>query len=241
MTASPDIGRTRVLVTGFSPFPKNPINATAALAPVVADTIQRAFPDVRATALVLPTEWQRGPWMLEDALLSATPDVLVSFGIASRAKGFEIETRALNACSDATDAAGCVFDGDTLDARAPDQLPASFPVVEMLRRLRAHGLPARPSRHAGLYLCNAVLFQALRVAHHLPRLARVGFVHLPAELPVPGRRQTEVNRSSPLTFQQATLGGAEVVAACLGRPLPRHVTTTIEQRIAMFQRRTASP
>jgi pyroglutamyl-peptidase len=215
-----DRARTRVLITGFTPFPKQPINPTAFLAPAIADAVARLYPDVRARSAVLPTEWQRGPTTLEDLILSETPDVALFFGIASRAKGFEIETRATNACSDAPDAAGCIADETMLSPNGQPHLPASLPVQDILRRLRMRGIPVRPSRQAGLYLCNAVLYRGLELARYLPILQRVGFIHLPAELPVPGQRQTAVHRSSPLTWAQAVAGGVEVAAACLGRPTP---------------------
>lgn len=209
--------RRTVLLTGFEPFPNQPVNATAALVPAVAETARLLFRDCRIRAEILPTEWTRGPWALEDAILADTPDVVVSFGVASRAKGFEIEMRAANCASTAKDAAGIAGHGRHLDADAPELRGARLPVSDILRRLRARGIPVIPSRNAGLYICNATLFHGLGLSRHLPRLDTVGFVHLPAELPVPGLRQTEVNRTSPLTWEQAVVGGVEIVAACLGR------------------------
>lgn len=218
---SRSLARRRVLITGFAPFPSQPVNATQMLAPAIAAAARHAFPDIVMSAAILPTEWKRGLWTMEDLLLTETPDIVVAFGIATRAKGFEIETRAVNECNDAADAAGCKADHTTLVESAPTYLSAAWPVSDILRRLRARAIPAIPSRNAGRYLCNAVLFQTLDTARHLPRLSTVGFVHLPAELPVPGRRQTAVQRSSPLTWRQAVTGGTEIVAACLGRALPR--------------------
>jgi pyroglutamyl-peptidase len=232
MTVRRDLApfRTRLLITGFEPFPKQPVNATAYLAPAIAKALGRLYPDVRVRSAVLPTEWQRGPNALEDLILSETPDVALFFGIASRAKGFEIETRAVNACSDAPDAAGCIADVDILSPNGEPHLAASLPVQDILRRLRMRAIPVRPSRHAGLYLCNAVLYRALELAHYLPELRRVGFIHLPAELPVPGQRQTAVNRSSPLTWAQTVTGGVEIAAACLGRATPAWLDKAVLDR-----------
>jgi pyroglutamyl-peptidase len=225
----------RVMITGFEPFPTQPVNATAVLVPTVAALARRLFPDVTIDAHVLPTEWQRGPWALEDAVLAATPDVVLSFGIAGRAKGFEIETRARNVMSDKPDAAGLDGSGNWIDRDAPERLDASLPVSDIVRRLRARGIPVIPSRSAGTYICNATLFHALRLTRQFPRMTQVGFIHLPAELPVPGRRQTEVNRSSPLTWNQAVIGAVEIVASCLDRliapqALARALTQPARQR-----------
>lgn len=214
--------RTSILLTGFQPFPTQPVNATAVLAPEIARAARRAFPDVRFHVEVLPTEWRKGPWQMEDCLLSEAPDAAIFFGIASRAKGFEIEMRARNARGSSPDAIGAEPDTGEILADAPGHLPSKLPAADILRRLRARGIPVLPSRNAGVYLCNAVLYQALAVARHFPQLKHVGFVHLPAELGVPGRRQTEVNRSCPITWEEAVVGGLEIIGACLGRPVPAH-------------------
>jgi pyroglutamyl-peptidase len=216
------MARTSILLTGFQPFPTQPVNATAALVPVIARAAQRAFPDVRIRIEILPTEWRRGAWRLEDCLLTETPDAVILFGIASRAQGFEIETRARNARGASLDAIGCEPDTCDVLADAPEHLASRLPTSDILRRLRARDIPVIPSRNAGVYLCNAVLYQALALAQKLTDMKHIGFVHLPAELGVPGRRQTEVNRSCPMTWAEAVIGGVEIVGACLGRPVPAH-------------------
>jgi pyroglutamyl-peptidase len=214
--------RTSILLTGFAPFPTQPVNATAALAPMIAAIARRAFPDVRVRVEILPTEWRAGPWRMEDCLLSETPDAAIFFGIASRAKGFEIETRGKNARGGSADAVGFEPPSGPIVEHAPKHLPATLPTSDILRRLRARGIPAIPSRNAGVYLCNAVLYQALSMARNFPGLKSVGFVHLPSELGIPGRRQTEVNRSCPITWDEAVIGGVEIVGACIGRAVPVH-------------------
>jgi pyroglutamyl-peptidase len=215
------VGRTTVLLTGFQPFPTQPVNATAALAPDIADAARAAFPDVRVVVEILPTEWRRGPSALEASLHREQPDVAIFFGIASRAKGFEIEMRGRNARGDSLDAAGFEPDASKIWHGGPEYLPATLPTSEVVRRLRRRGIPVIPSRNAGVYVCNALLFHALSVAGSVPFLEHVGFVHLPAELGIPGRRQTPVNQSCPITWEQAVIGGVEIVGACIGRPAPQ--------------------
>jgi pyroglutamyl-peptidase len=223
-----DPSRTTVLLTGFEPFPTQPVNATQVLVPQLAAVARQAFPDIRVHAEILPTEWREGPRRWERLVQQCGPDIALSFGISSRARGFEIETRGQNRRTDSTDAADRHPDGTVIWPGGPDHMPAQLPVGDILRRLRRRGIAVKPSRDAGGYICNALLYHAASLAPHCDGLRRVGFVHLPAELGVPTRRQTAVNASSPLNWNEALIGGLEIIAACLGRPvadrlqLPKH-------------------
>ena len=98
--------RTRVLLTGFKPFPKNPVNATETLVPVLRAAAQRAFPDVRFDAAILPTEWHVAPARMQHLLAETQPNIALSFGISGRATRLTIETRGLNWRRESEDAAG---------------------------------------------------------------------------------------------------------------------------------------
>jgi len=64
-------------------------------------------------------------------------------------------------------------------ADAPPAYRATIPFDEVLDAIRAAGLPAEDSAHAGTFLCNHVMYRSL----HREALAgtgrRVGFLHLP--------------------------------------------------------------
>ncbi len=213
--------RTSILVTGFGPFPGVPVNATMRLVPMLAEAIPDVFPDVACTSLVLATEWETAPGRVAETFRSAPPpDLVLHFGVSSRARGFEIETRARNACQMTADASGSLPSGPHLDAEGQPHLRATLPVSHIVTRLRARGIPAFASRDAGAYLCNAVLYRSLEKqrAHGIGRL---GFVHIPATLAKPGGANRGRSGACPLNWEQALAGGLEIVAASLGRPPPR--------------------
>lgn len=211
--------RTRLLLTGFGPFPGVPINATMRLVPELAEAVAQHFPDVRCSTLLLATEWSTAPARVAEAIEGMPPDVLLHFGVSSRARGFEIETRARNACQASPDAAGTLPAAAVLMDAGQDFLPASLPVRHILARLRARGLPAFASRDAGAYLCNAVLYRSL-AQHRETGSARVGFIHIPATLVRPGGSNRGRSGACALSWPQALQGGLEIIAACLGRPSP---------------------
>jgi pyroglutamyl-peptidase len=208
--------RTSVLLTGFGPFPGVPINATMRLVPELARRAERAF-GVKITAGILPTEWAAAPAQLDLLLAASDPDLVVHFGVSARARGFEIELRARNACSPLPDAAGALPQLATIRGEGASTLAASLPAQFLATRLRRIGVPAFTSRDAGAYLCNRLLYHSLARAAG-SRNRRVGFIHIPATL----ARLSGPNRARgggcPLSWQQAIDGGLEVLAVCLGRP-----------------------
>ena len=212
-----DGGRTHVLLTGFGPFPGVPVNATMRLVPMLAEQAPRVFPDVRFSAHLLATEWETAPARALQAVRETPPDLVLHFGVSPRARGFEIETRARNACQMSADAAGALPPTAQLADGGVDFLGATLPVRHMVGRLRAHGIPAYASRDAGAYLCNALLWRVLE-AHRESRAPRIGFVHIPASLARPGGSNRGRSGACPLTWEQAVRGGLEIIAAGLGRP-----------------------
>lgn len=219
-------GRAHVLLTGFGPFPGVPVNATMRLVPMLADAARRAFPDVVLSTEVLATEWHEAPARALAHLSGTAPDLVLHFGVSSRARGFEIETRARNACQYSADAAGAFPSSGYLTAEAAGELRATLPVRHIVNRLRAHRIPAFASRDAGAYLCNAVLWRSLEAMRHAPSPPRIGFVHLPAALERPGQPMRGRTGACPLTWTQALRGSLEIIAAGLGRASPIALSIT---------------
>ena len=211
-------GRTAVLITGFGPFPGVPVNATMQLLPELARTAPRRFPDVQFAFEVLPTEWAAAPRRLQQLLTEIEPDLALHFGVSSRARGFEIETRARNACAAMPDASGAPPADEALWKEGADHLPVSLPVHYIVMRLRRLGIAAFASRDAGAYLCNAALYHSLVCAKDEPASGRrVGFVHIPATLARPGGSNRGRSGACPLTWEETVAGALEILAACLGR------------------------
>jgi pyroglutamyl-peptidase len=213
--------RTTVLLTAFGPFPGVPVNATMRLVPELAERAALAFPDVCFVTETLATEWQAAPRRLAAVIAEVKPDLILHFGVSSRARGFEIEQRAHNACRSMPDAAGVLPRAATLRDGGAEVLRASLPVPHLVLGLKRRGIPAYASRDAGAYLCNAVLYHSLQIAADRRGDCRVGFVHVPASLARPGGPNRGRVGACPINWPQAIEGGLEIVAGCLGRPLPK--------------------
>ena len=216
-------GRTTVLLTGFGPFPSVPVNATMMLVPRLAEAATTLFPATCFVTAILPTEWTAAPRRVDGLLATHRPDLVVHFGVSSRARGFEIEIRGRNACALAPDATGQIPNGVHIDTTGPSLRPSRLPVAEIVRRLQRRGLPAFQSWNAGAYLCNATLYHVLEATHETT--IESGFVHIPASLAPPGTQAARggplrTSPGCPLTWSQTLEGALEIVAACLDRPSP---------------------
>ena len=214
MNAARSGAATRVLITGFGPFPGVPVNASMPLLAELAARAPRLFVGVHLTVAVIATEWLAAPQRLNRLLAESRPDVALHFGVSSRARGFELELRARNACSAVPDASGALPPNDKCDADGAEHLPVSLPVRQIAQRLRRLGIPAFLSRDAGAYLCNAALYHSLSLARAAPR-RRVGFIHIPAALARSARCRPG---ACPLGWDAAVLGALEILASCLARP-----------------------
>lgn len=212
--------RRTILITGFGPFPGHPQNASGLLAGLVAEEARRRIAGYDIRAEVLPVEWQAGPARLGELVRETRPAVAVHFGVSNRTRGFAIEQRAINHASGSCDAAGVKRDPCALAEDGPTELASTLPVALILYRLRRLGIPAKLSRDAGRYLCNAILYRSLAEAKSCASsgvVSRRGFVHLPADLVGNGHDDLAPGGRCRLDWGMAVRGGLEIVSTCVGR------------------------
>ncbi len=218
-----DDGRTTMLLTGFGPFPRVPVNATMTLVPRLAAAARRLFPATRIIDDILPTEWVAAPALVDALIARNRPDIILHFGVSSRARGFEIEARGRNARAWAADASGAHPSSTLVRPEGNAVLPSRLRVDEIVRRVRMQHVPTYRSWSAGSYLCNATLYHSLVESRgHVPI---VGFVHIPDALAPAGPRAgrtigLRTAPGSPMSWHQALTGGIEIVAALLDQPSP---------------------
>lgn len=189
----------RVLATGFGPFPGIPRNASALLVQSLAQC--PALPGIQLSTEIFPVAWTEAKAVSEEAISKHKPHAILHFGVAKRATGFEIETRAFNISNVKEDHGGVVRPPVALIPSGMHILRATLPPFALLGALKRSGYPALLSRDAGRYLCNATLYWSLARANTAGPL--VTFVHLPA-LGTP----TEVK---PRLTMDETIAGARVL------------------------------
>lgn len=166
----------RILVTGFEPFGGEPVNpALEALvrlpATLGSHTIERR---------PLPAVFHRALDVLDDAVRTIRPDILICVGQAGGRAELSIERVAINV----DDARIPDNDGQSpIDRPIVPGGPAAYfsnlPIKAMVQALGAAGIPAKVSNTAGTFVCNHVFYGAMHlVATEFPAM-RAGFVHIP--------------------------------------------------------------
>jgi len=194
-----------ILLTGFGPFPGAPFNPTGPLVKQLA-RIRRA--GVKIVPHIFETSYAAVDRDLPKLIAKNTPDAILMFGLATRARGLRIETRARNEIKRIPDAAGKTPRRRAIAAGKPAAMAMPMPANALLAAVRATGVRVRRSTDAGGYLCNYLCWRAAEAAGKPkgPRLA--AFVHVPLVAPGPQKA-----KMSKLTLDDLARAGAAVLKA----------------------------
>lgn len=197
-----------ILVTGFGPFPGAPFNPTGPLAKRLARKRRPALANVKVVTHIFPTSYTAVDRELPALLAKHKPDALLMFGLAPRARGFRVETRARNIVALLPDAAGNSIGRHVIAVGKPSSVPLRSPRRPLLGAF--HGIaPIALSRDAGRYLCNYLCWRAAELAStgHGPRIT--AFIHVP-----PVRRGARRKRSKvSLGLDDLVVVGARALMA----------------------------
>ncbi|MGJ5081272.1 pyroglutamyl-peptidase I [Bradyrhizobium sp. HKCCYLS3013] len=209
--------RTRILITGFGPFPGAPSNPTMPLVKRLAALRRPALADVDISSHIFHVTYDTVDRELPALIAERRPHALLMFGLAGRTSYLRIETRARNAVTTTFP------DADRHVAHKGLIVPGAHPIsfgphmARLLRAARATGIDARASRDAGSYLCNYLSWRAIEATRAAdgPRLA--AFIHIP---PLP-RSGTVLPQGSPRITLDALVDAGEAMLMELVK-LARH-------------------
>jgi pyroglutamyl-peptidase len=201
----------RVLLTGFEPFGGEQVNPSQRL---VEDLARESHEHIQLDVTVLPVDIRMVTDVLEAAISTARPDVIVLVGQAAKRDTVCLETTAFNqiAYGNEVDNGGASIQDAPVEVEGPERLHSTLPLEDLEGVLAGLGHPVRRSDDAGRYLCNHVLYTTLHRHPDTP----CAFVHVPF-LPEQAERRALAEPSLPL----------EVVRACLRElltQLPRHLS-----------------
>ena len=165
----------KILITGFEPFGSYAENSSWEAAKKVASF--GVFNADIATEC-LPMSFVRAPMALREAIDRHTPDVVIMLGQSATADRIKLERVALNMMDSVK--------GDN-DGAKPDEEPiyegeeralfTSLPIKHLRSAIEAQGIAVKISNSAGLYVCNRVYYEALRLCKE--RAMQAIFIHLP--------------------------------------------------------------
>jgi pyroglutamyl-peptidase len=173
------MSRTRILLTGFGPFPGVPANPSAWLVETLAGNRRFVPRNCELHTEILPTEWGAVGTFVPVLLNSLQPHVTIHFGVSRQARSLRIERSAHNRILPRRDAAGVLPARRKIHVHGPSRLDTPVAVPRLAAMLRESGVPANSSAHAGSYLCNLLYYHSLSWAKSRDAAANVLFVHIP--------------------------------------------------------------
>ena len=167
----------RLLLTGFEPFAKQPINVSEK---VVQHFAESGIAGIDLQTAVLPVDRFEGPDQLLRAFIKTQPDVVLSLGQANGRSALSIERVAINLLDFTTpDNGGNLETDKPIHSDGPAAYFSSLPSRAMMSAMQAANIPVHLSLSAGAYLCNQIMYEMLHYIQKFKLTAKVGFIHLP--------------------------------------------------------------
>lgn len=164
----------RVLITAFKPYAEWSTNASWL---ALVELTKELPATVEITTRLYPVEFAQVQELLAKDLAD-NYDVAIHLGQAPGRAAVEIEAFALNA---GLRAGSRAEEFAPLLAGGPAAYTSPWPIAELAARIRAAGIPAGVSHHAGVYLCNAILYWSCHLVATDRQRTRSGFIHLPLD------------------------------------------------------------
>lgn len=171
-------GATKVLVTGFQPFPADASHENVA-AVAVRSLDPGALRGARVMRIVMPVEYDLAAAEVTDAIARCQPDIVISFGQGGDAIALEEVAYNLQDTGEVPggvpDNRGIVRAAVPIDPAAPATRDTLLPLDAIEAALVGIGEAPQHSRDPGRYICNNVMFADLGAMAG----KRAGFIHLP--------------------------------------------------------------
>lgn len=163
----------RILITAFRPFQGRSSNGSATL----LRWLRSRYPRRTFVSSILPVDWVQAPLQLRRLLAWHRPSAVLSMGEGHPGR-VAWECRAVN-FQHGTDETGRTRAPSVIDQDAAGVLRTRLPHPSVSASLPASN-PLVISEDAGTFLCNRLLWEALRITR-----GRAGFLHLPPQDPQP--------------------------------------------------------
>lgn len=166
----------KVLVTGFEPFGTYIENSSWATAQqVVAQGVQ----GVELFLRMLPVSFERVASALHEAVEETHPDLIVMLGQAALSEKVRLERIAINLMdSKKGDNDGWIPDEEPIYLDESAALFTNVSIKKLRAAIEEQGIPVEVSNSCGLYVCNRLYYEALRLCN-LTTPMKALFVHVP--------------------------------------------------------------
>ncbi|MDX1606124.1 MAG: hypothetical protein R3202_08015 [Candidatus Competibacterales bacterium] len=166
-----------VLLTGFEAYGDLPDNPSARIVALL-DGCEIA--GLKLQGHTLPVVHRGLAARIATLIETARPRAVLGLGLCPGEATIRLERIAINRLDfDLADNAEELIIDEPIDPDGPDACVATLPLYDIRNRLLDAGIPARLSESAGRFLCNALMYHALRYCATLNPTPPCGFIHLP--------------------------------------------------------------
>lgn len=206
----------KILVTAFEPFGGRDENPTLrVMAALKAPAGARLF---RAR---LPVEGRAVGKKIETLLTRLKPDLLISLGLAAGEAAIRVERFGLNIADyRIKDNAGWAPEGEKLEPSGPEACAVTIDPLRLAAAARRAGAPSYVSNNAGGYVCNTLMYRAMRAIGKSGLGTRYAFIHVPVstEMALKEKPGKNISPSLPLALiTKAVQSAVKEAAAKAGR------------------------
>ena len=170
-------GDKTIVVTGYGPWAKTAVNPAAQVIEAISETRWDGY---RLVPLVVPVQTEGLFRLVETALQAHRPAIWIGFGVAPDATAIRAEIAGINCRAfDVPDNDGVTLEGAPIVEPGEAAYLSTFPARDIVKHLKAAGIPAEVSYSAGTHLCNQMLYTFAasdQARHDLATLLRLSFM-----------------------------------------------------------------
>lgn len=167
----------KILLTAFEPFAGRKRNPALE---VMAGLKPGAFGGRRLFREKLPVSGRDAGPALSRLLLKIKPDLIVSLGLAAGEAALRVERFGLNIQDyGIKDNKGWLPEGKKIKEDGPAAYFVNTDPLKLAAAARRTGVPAYVSNHAGAYVCNTLIYEAMHAISESGFRTKYAFLHLP--------------------------------------------------------------
>lgn len=198
----------KILLTGFEPFLNFDSNPTMKVVQTFNEQVISGF-EIHSKTLVV--DFHQSAEQFKKYIEEIQPAIIISLGLAGGRTKVTPERVAINIKDGATDNNGYTPMDEELYPGEAAAYFSTLPIRAIVNELNAQGLPAEISNSAGTYLCNNIMYEAMRYASEQKEVL-AGFIHIPADFElaiahgkVPGWHIRDLIESIRIVIEQVIL------------------------------------
>jgi len=171
-----NINMKTVLVTAFEPFGGMTDNPSLSTMKSLPDSVS----DFRVVKAAVPVSGREIGVKMLQLMNECRPAAVLSFGLAAGETAVRVERFALNVMDyGIKDNSGDIPAGEKIAVDGPAAYFTNTDPAALAVAVLARGVPAYVSNHAGTYVCNTLMYEAMRAIRMKHTAVKFAFVHLP--------------------------------------------------------------